>query len=261
MCYTAKQIFQWLLSLAPQQWEQTCDRLLAGDENRPVERAAVCFKLTVPLIRQAMEKDIHMIVTHEPLFANGDDGESTRDTDIQKWELLCRSGIVVYRFHDHAHLTEPDSIHEGFLNKLGLPVEKMYPNECFAARCYDVGGSLTALELAKRIKARLGLDLVKIVGDPQTPANTLCLGLGAVGQVQLDILFRPGVDIFITGEIGEVCAAEKVRDACQLGQRKALLILGHFGAEYAGMELLAARMNEKLLPTEYLQSGEVFTVV
>ncbi len=261
MRYTAKQIFQWLLSLAPQQWEQTCDKLVAGDENRSVERAAVCFKLTVPLIRQAMEKDIHMIVTHEPLFANGDDGEGTKDTDVQKWELLRSSGIAVYRFHDHAHLTEPDSIHAGFLNKLGLPVKKVYPNESFAVRRYKLGGSLTALELAKRIKGQLALDGVKLVGDPQTPAGIVCLGLGGMGQAQLDYLFRPGADILVVGEIGEVCAAEKVRDACQLGQQKALLILGHFGSEYAGMEMLAGKMNKELLPTEYLQSGEVFTLV
>ena len=41
------------------------------------------------------------------------------------------------------------------------------------------------------------------------------------------------------------------------GGKKAVILFGHFTAEYAGMRLLAQQLNDAILPTVYLHSGEV----
>ena len=42
------------------------------------------------------------------------------------------------------------------------------------------------------------------------------------------------------------------------GNKKAVLVLGHFGSEYAGMRLLADRLCEMGIDAEYLHGGEVY---
>ena len=107
----------------------------------------------------------------------------------------------------------------------------------------------------------MGIDFIRVVGDTEALIKTLCLGLGAVGFDQINKLFDPGCDVLITGEVGEVCIAEYVRDACFFGEKKALIILGHFSSEYAGMRLLAHQLDKQLIPTEYLHSGEVYSKI
>ena len=75
---------------------------------------------------------------------------------------------------------------------------------------------------------------------------------------QITVLERKDCDLFITGEVGEVKVLEYVRDMCFFGNKKAVLVLGHFGSEYAGMRLLADTLREKGIDAEYLHGGEVY---
>lgn len=254
----AKEIFEKLLDQSLGLMNNTCDGLIAGDENKEVHKVGTCFKLTAELIDLAAKSDIDMIITHEPTFSRGDQRENAFGIDLKKWELLEQSQITVYRFHDHAHNTEPDYIHAGFLQSLDLKIKKKYSRESLGVCRYELAEPTTTRELAKRIQDRLNVEFLRIVGATDSPVHTVCLGLGAVGMRQIDILFDPGCDVFITGEVGEVCVDEYVRDACYFGENKSVLILGHYSSEYAGMRLLAEKMNESMLPTVFFESKEVY---
>lgn len=254
----AKELFQILLSESPEILSPTCDVLIAGDENKEVHKAGTCFKLTAALIQQAREQGIDMIITHEPTFSAGDLREQANPIDRKKWALLDESGITVYRYHDHAHHRNSDYIHAGFIQALDLKIRRKYPRESLGVCRYELDEKLTTRELAIRIRDRLGIEFVRIVGKDDYPLKTVCLGLGAVGQAQINTLFSPGCDLFVTGELGEVCTDEYVRDACFFGENKSVLVLGHYSSEYAGMRLLAEDMSRKYVPTEFLEGGEVY---
>lgn len=256
---TAKEIFEKLLGEAIGPWPNTCDGLIAGDENKEVRKIGTCFKLTAELIGRAKAEGIEMIITHEPTFARGDvvDEHSGR-IDRQKLAMLLDSGITLYRFHDHAHHTRPDYIHKGFIDALGLKIAHDFPRESLGVCRYKLAEPLTTKELAVRVREKLGVEFVRIVGKDDYPVEIICLGLGGVGLAQIDKLFDPGCDLFVTGELGEVCVAEYVRDACFFGENKSVLMLGHYSSEYAGMRYLAERLNETTVPTVFLEGGEVY---
>lgn len=254
----AKEIFQILLNGANTIREQTCDGLIAGDENKTVHKIATCFKLTAEVLDKAMESNVDMIITHEPTFSQSDDRQFANEIDLKKWEMLDSSGIVLYRFHDHAHDTEPDYIHAGFIKAIDLKIKHKYERESLGICRYELAESVTTRELAVRIKEKLGVEFVRIVGMADEAVKTVCLGLGSVGYNQIEKLINPGCDLFITGEVGEVCIDEFIRDACYFGEKKSILVLGHYSSEYAGMRLLAETMNEKILPTVFLEGGEVY---
>lgn len=255
----AKEIYEYLLDNSIERWEKTCDGLIAGDENKEVHKIGTCFKLTARVIDDAAKQGIDMIITHEPTFSQGDVREDAVGIDLKKWELLDNSGLVVYRFHDHAHNTEPDYIHAGFIRALGLDIKRKYERESLGICRYELDGSMTVRALARLIEEKMGAEFVRVVGELDIPVNTLCLGLGSVGFKQINYLIDPGCDLFVTGEVGEVKVCEYVRDACFFGEKKAVILFGHYSAEYEGMRLLAEELNEKLLPTEYFDSGEVYT--
>lgn len=254
----ARELFEMLINSSPERWDTTCDGLIAGDGDRETKKVGVCFKLTAELIARAAEKGIDTIITHEPTFGKTDDREGAMPTDRRKWELLDRSGITVYRFHDHAHLCEPDYIHAGFIKSTGLEISKKYERESLGVCRYELSETTTAAALAERARTALGIDFPRIAGDKNAPVNTVCLGLGSVGIDQIAVLENKDCDLFITGEVGEVKVLEYVRDMCFFGNKKAVLILGHFGSEYAGMRLLAEKLCEMGIDAEYLHGGEVY---
>ena len=257
----AKEIFSYLLERSISVFENTCDGLIAGDPEKEVKKIGTCFKLTAELIAKACKEHVDMIITHEPTFATGDNRENAEGIDRQKWKLLDESGLVVYRFHDHAHHSEPDYIHAGFIRALDLKIARQYPLESLGVRRYDLEQPIAISQLVKRIEQRLGAEFVRVVGDTSIQIKTMGLGLGGVGFEQMKLLVEKECDVFITGEVGEVCSLEYVRDACYFGEKKAVILFGHFTAEYAGMRLLAQQLNDAILPTVYLHSGEVYSKI
>ena len=255
----AKEIFEYLLKGANKVWETTCDKLIFGDQNKEVRKVATCFKMTAEVLDRAIEMGADMIITHEPTFAISENEADATFHEIQKWQALKDSGIVLYRFHDHAHDRPVDYIHEGFIRDLGLKIKKRHPNESLGVARYELETKITPRELGQAIKELLGVECVRIVGNLDAPIDHICLGLGSVGFKQIQYLFDPGCDLFVTGEVGEVRVCEYVRDAFYYGQNKSVILLGHFSAEFAGMRLLAKELNETLIPTEYIHSGEVYT--
>ena len=257
----AQDVFNYLLEHSIEIWEKTCDGLIAGNPQKEVKKIATCFKLTSELIEKAHNEKVDMIITHEPTFACGDHSDTPARIDIKKRELLENSGIVVYRFHDHAHNSDPDYIHAGFIRALDLKIAHQYPLESLGVCRYDLEKPLSVVQIAKRIEEKLGAEFVRVVGDTAMQVKTLALGLGSVGFTQINLLVEKKCDVFITGEVGEVCTLEYVRDACYFGEKKAVILFGHFSAEYEGMRLLAEEMNKNLIPTVYLDSGEVYSKI
>lgn len=255
---TANDIYQQLLQEANCIRSVTCDGLIAGDPGKTVHKAATCFKLTAEVLQSAIRQNVDMIITHEPTFSRGDRREDASGADLAKWEILDRSGIALYRFHDHAHDSDPDYIHAGFLRDLELIPAESFPLECLGVRRYRLTEPICVRDIVQKIRNKLKLEGIRIVGNEDHPVKVLCLGLGSVGQDQIDILLNKECDMFITGETGEVCTAESVRDACFYGAKKVLLLLGHYSAEFSGMRLLAESLNERLIPALFLEGNEVF---
>lgn len=255
---TAKEIYESLLDRAISRYEVTGDGLVAGDANKVVHKVGTCFKLTAALIDKAAAENVDMVIAHEPTFSHGDAPKEGNRIDARKADAIQKSGITVYHFHDHAHNTEPDYIHEGFIRSVGLNIERALPRDCFGIRLYELSEPVTPRQVALQIREKLKVDIIKIVGSDDHTVKTVCLGLGGIGYPQLSKLFDPGCDLFIAGEVGEVCDAEYIRDACYYGENKAIIVMGHYSSEYAGMRYLAEKLNESGIPAVFLEGGEVY---
>ena len=256
----AYEIMNDLFSLSmPLGAERTCDTCKAGDPNAEVTKVAVSMFATVDVVRQAKNWGAELLIVHEPTYYNHWDDHSDDPFEQEKRRLIEASGLTIYRFHDHPHFTDPDIITTGEIRylKLDCTVEK---TDIFDLTRLHLAEPMTPRQLAKYIEKHLDISHIRIAGAAEVPCTTISLMVGTPGGLEQE-LQRPGTEIIITGEISEFGLGEHVRDAAQLGHRKAILVLGHVGSERDGMKYTAEILKQRQpqLDVRYFECGEVYT--
>ena len=256
----AYEIMNDLFSLASRMRDgRTCDTLKAGDPNVEVTKVAVSMFATVDIVRQAQDWGAQLLIVHEPTYYNHWDDHSDDYFEVEKRKIIEQSGLTIYRFHDHPHCTDPDIITTGEIQYLGLDCT-MEKTDIFDLTRLHLVAPMTPRQLAKHIEDRLGIAHVRIAGAADAPCTSLSLMVGTPGGLEQELL-RPETEIILTGEICEWALGEHVRDAAQMGYRKAILVLGHIGSERDGMKYTAQILKDRQphLDVRYFEGGEVYT--
>ena len=250
----AREVYEYLLSLAAERRDPTVDTFKAGDPECEVTKAAFCFIVTPQVVRAAHEWGARLIVTHEPTYHDHYDKFSPGPVEDAKRALIESTGIAICRFHDHAHAAATDLIHAGFLEKLGVKWRMEQHNRALLEE------PVTPLELARLIEQRNGVKHVRITGNRDFKTKTVFLMLGAIGDITAIPAKEGEEKLIISGETCEWKCLEYVRDAAELGFRCAVLSLGHEGSERDGMEYIAKLVAKGTgIETRYFESGEVYS--
>lgn len=254
---TANEIYEMLLE-GVTRLEPTADGIISGDGEREVRRIVTCHKLTFDMLDRAKAAGADMIITHEPPFVDGNHPGSHIPVDVEKARRIAGSGIAVCRFHDHAHADEFDYIHEGFIRATGIRVVGRDERAQLGVRRYTLDEPISARRLAAICREKLGAAHPRVAGDADHEVRSLILALGGIGYHQIKLLANDGFDLIVTGELNEVLELEHVKDIRYLYGEKAVLLLGHYTAEYMGMRLLAERLCERGFDAVCFDSGEVW---
>ena len=260
---TVRDIILLIESEMPPGHPETLDTIKAGDENAAVTGIATTFMATLPILRQAVEAGANFVITHEPSFYNHRDETDWLDRDpvyLAKRRFIDENGLVVWRFHDGWHRIRPDGILLGEEKRLGWESQKIAGED----RIYRLPEQ-TVGDVAAHCKTCVGAEWVRVAGDPAMPCRTVGLLPGAVGgKGQIQMLMRPDVDLVICGESPEWETCEYVRDAAALGQKKALIVLGHANSEEAGMAYFSDWLRKRMpasLPVTHFVAGDPFRFV
>ncbi len=256
----ANEIIEKLFTLSiDQEFNPNGDCCKAGDPEKEVKKVAVTTFPSTDTIKQAAEWGADMLLVHEPLYYDHLDRVSTKKLQTEKRELIEKSGMCIYRFHDHAHACHKDLIAVGMVKKMAFDGDVTYVDAANKTRI-TLNQPMTALEVAKYLEKTLGIRHIRICGARDIPATVITGMFGAPDGV-LEMLEQEDSQIVLVGETCEWMIAEYARDAGLMGDNKSLLILGHAGSEEAGMvyisELMAEMMPE--LQVKYIPCGEVYS--
>lgn len=237
----------------------TCDTIKTGDGERTLSRVAVTMFGTADVIRAAHAWGADLLIVHEPIYYDHMDHFCENPITLAKRNLIRESGMVIYRYHDHAHFRERDLITYSELHYLGLTgmVEK---TDYAASYLFTSDTPVSALELANRMERELGVKHIRIAGSRDHKATRIAACFGTPGGVQ-ELLCRDDVEMVITGEACEWALSECARDAASLGIPKSLIVMGHIGSERDGMRRLAEMMQAHYteFETRYFECGEVYS--
>lgn len=244
-------------------WQSdTVDTFKAGNPDSRVSGIAVTMMATLDVLQRAAAAGDNLIITHEPTFFDHldiSDQLPEKDTDpvlAAKRQFIAEHDLVIWRFHDHWHARNPDGIEAGMVHALGWEKFQDANNQ------YLFTIPETPLEnLAAEIKRKLGIRIVRVVGDPGLRITKLALAPGAAGLTrQAKALEMPGVQALVIGEAQEWEAVEYVADAVSEGRQKSLIILGHIPSEQAGMEECTSWLKTFVteVPIQFIPAREPF---
>ncbi len=253
------ELFDELKAMAPGFSPQnTGDRLIAGDGEREVKRAAVTMFATPALIRECRERGVDLLIVHEPVYYGLANGEEVTAIGREKKKLIEESGVAVLRFHDYAHAADPDLISQGMFRYMGLPGEQILDGQHGGEDAILLDQPMTAPELAALLEEKLHIEHVRIAGSMDKATRRVVCCFGARGEISKKF---EEYDFILTGEVHEWSLSEIARDYAQMGYPKALLVLGHIESERAGMRYLADLLKDRHSDIEifYLESGSVYS--
>lgn len=262
--------------VSPLPVDETCDIFIIGDRNREVKKIGTTFMATVDVIKEAIDKNIDFIITHEPTWFTGmDDTEWVKEDPVylEKKKLLEEHGISIWRFHDHMHMASEDGIYRGFEQEYDWAKYRMpdrnsgNPMDDFGG-CYEIPET-SLKDLCAFFKEKSDMQVVQIVGDPQMQVKRVAvlvgggsLGLG-VENMPMRLMREKNIDLAICGDITEWTLPAYVRDASQFGMNKGMLVLGHERSEEPGMKYLPEWLKSIVgdIEVQFIDAKEPFLYI
>lgn len=247
-------------------FENTCDQLMSGSFDTEVTGVVTTFMATVDVIKEAIKCGANFIITHEPTYYTGLDKTDWLKEDpvyLQKKKLIDDNNIAIWRFHDHMHAAPTDLIYDGLLKEIGW--EEYLIKGLKFPHCYEIP-EMSLKELSSFFKEKLDMDVIQIVGSPDTRCRRVgilvgggSLGLG-VEEMPAILMREQNLDVMVCGDITEWTLCPYIRDAAAMGMNKAMLVLGHERSEEAGMKYMAEWLTPmvKGIPVYFIDAKEPF---
>jgi putative NIF3 family GTP cyclohydrolase 1 type 2 len=233
---------------------QTVDTFKAGRPDTTVRGIATTGMATFDVLRRASAAGRNFVITHEPTFYNHLDQTEALAHDptyLAKLRFVDDQGLVVWRFHDHAHMLRPDPLVAGSARTLGLA-----PYASPSERGVYVIPETTLRGLAADLARRLNARAMRVCGDPDMKVTRIGMGPG-YGVPPL----TQAIDVSIGGEAPESGGhAEYALDAQALGRPRGVILLGHMMSEDWGMREVADWLRAFVteVPVEWVAAGEPF---
>lgn len=238
---------------------KTVDNFKAGDPQIPLKGIATCMFADMNTLREAVKKGCNFIITHEPIFYNHLDETNSFTNDPvfqEKMKFIKENNLVIFRFHDHIHMTEPDGISVGMINKLGLGQFAVDGSQTF----FKVPEKIVA-QYSKELKKKFGIETIRVIGNPEMKFTKLAFMAGAPGgQSHIQMLKNPDVEVILAGEAPEWETYLYANDAVMQGKSKAVIFLGHIKSEEAGMEYCAKWLGTFItgIPIHFIENKPNF---
>ncbi len=238
-----KEIAAAIEGFAPLELQEPYDNagLQVGDREMPVSAVLVCLDVTEDILREAIERECNMIVSHHPLIFKGLKCLTGRTATERIVAEALRRNIAIYSAH-----TNLDSASEGvsaeIAHSLGLrDLRPLKPTAPGADTGLGVVGDMAPapkLEFLRRLKELFGVKMVRY--SAQTPSivvRRVAVCGGAGGSLIPDALCA-GADVYVTGDL-------RYHDFTTYGLDLLLADIGHYESELCTMKIFSKMIRER----------------
>jgi dinuclear metal center YbgI/SA1388 family protein len=129
MSVKVKEIQRWMDSRYPPGWAEEWDRigLQLGDPEQPVERLGVSLEATPRSVSWAIQKGLHLIISHHPLFFEALTGLNSRIEPGRTASQILKADMALLVAHTNLDAA-PDGVSTALADRLGmtdlLPLER-----------------------------------------------------------------------------------------------------------------------------------------
>lgn len=193
-------------TLAPQNLALDWDNpgLLVGDPQQSVTGVLLCLDVNQAVIEEAIRLNANLIISHHPIIFKAIQQVTTATPQGQWMINMIKHNISLYTSHTNLDIAAGgvnDSLFEalGLVNKQGLVPQG---EGQFLGRVGDTRTAYTLQSFATHVAAQLGTDMVRYVGNADSPVNRVALCGGAASDAEFFSTAKAqGADVYITGDI------------------------------------------------------------
>jgi putative NIF3 family GTP cyclohydrolase 1 type 2 len=174
----------------------------------------------------------------------------------EKRKFIDDNRLVVWRFHDNLHTHRPDPTVAGITLSLGWQGYVDPDNH----ELFNLP-PISLRDLAQSIKSRLGIQTLRMIGNPEITCSKVGILVGAWGGTNQMLLWKKAdPDVLIVGETPEWETVEYARDARIQGRNKGLIVTGHANSEEPGMHWLVDWLRPKFpgIQIQHVPVGDPF---
>jgi dinuclear metal center YbgI/SA1388 family protein len=247
---TLKEIIPVIEGLAPPGLAADWDNsgLQVGDPGAEVKKVLVALDPVPAVIKEAAAMKAGLVVAHHPLFFGKVRGLDLSHGTGAVVKAAVDAGIALYSAHTSFD-SAPSGVSDALARQLGLtkarPLQPApgWPSGCGIGRVGGLPGRRNVRDVALKLKAALGLERVRLVGDPEKPVKRAAL-CGGSGADFIEAAHGAGADLYVTGDVKYHDALK----ALELGM--AVLDIGHFASESPSVPHLA-----RLLTAAFRKKG------
>lgn len=194
--YTVKEIYGFIDDLAPFSLQEGYDNsgLCVGNMGMPADRILLALDCTADVAREAVSKNVQLVVTHHPVIFRG-----IKQLDPNSVAgILVRGGVSVLSAHTNFDSAVMNRI---LCEKLGLtPCDCITEERGAEMGCICDHEGITAKELASVCKEKLGCPTVRFGKVGSAPLKKIAVCSGSGGSFLAEVLAK-GCDAYVTGDV------------------------------------------------------------
>jgi dinuclear metal center YbgI/SA1388 family protein len=253
VAFKVKNVVDIMESLAPTSIKDSYDNvgLMVGSNDNTVTNILVALDCTLKVIKEAVDKECSLIITHHPILFRKPASVTTDSLIGTKLIELIKNNIDVYSSHTNLDKIE-GGINDLIVNILGF--EKGSIMEiCEGAKHSGVGRLVTLVKpitlasLCDNIKASLKISSLRYTGEDEKFIQKIAVINGS-GTDYFDLAKVLNVDCILTGDTTYHYASDFLEEGISI------IDPGHFATEWPAMSSFAELLKNKLEQVGYNNS-------
>lgn len=227
--------------------------LLIGDKNKEVKKIMLALDATDDVIKQAVDNDVDMLITHHPLIFSGMKRITADDFTGRRVLCLIQNDIAYYAMHTNFDVRGMATEAAARLQLSDCQVlEYTGEIEETVLGIGQVGNLLSVMSLkecAGKVKQDFALEHVRVFGNPDTKVKKLAISPGS-GKSEIIHAIKAGADVLVTGDIDHHDGMDAV------AQGLTIIDAGHYGLEHIFSDYMEHFLRDKLGQVLILKAKE-----
>lgn len=253
---TVAQITKILDQLAPpllaEEWDNV--GLQIGDLRLPVQRIWIALDPTPKVVKAACENNVDLLITHHPLIFRPLKSIDFETPDGSVIQMAAHHQLAIFSAHTNLDIAR-EGVNDILAQRLGLrhlailqPVqlrerskEELPPassdqTEHGIGRIGLLDKTLSLKALVSVVKKKLGLDFLKVAGNPKIKISRVAICSGS-GSSLMQAFLSSKAQVYISGDIHY----HDAREAEKVG--RAIIDIGHFPSEHLMVDALVKQLK------------------
>lgn len=185
--------------------------MVSPDLNAQVKRVLIALDASENVVKYAADNGFDTVLTHHPMLFRGAKSVSEKNLSGRRIILGIKNGVSVLSFHTRLDACD-GGVNDALCRALGFdPTEKFGDEESPALGRIAEISPITAEELAKNVKAKLGCGAVRLTGKGEKIVSRIGI-CGGDGKDFIYPALENDCDAFITGDAGYNMAEDAAED-------------------------------------------------